>query len=85
MKTITWAVKSLAPTVGGVGGDISALDILYRDFLDVEFDIVSGDSFRRHFVVRFRYISFRSGRDNFVIFVQSEGVVHPGGCVSILD
>ena len=29
----------------GVGGDISTLDILDRDVLDVESDIVSGDSF----------------------------------------
>ena len=46
MRTITWAVKSLTPTSGlvpGVGGDISTLDILDRDVLGVEFDIVSGD------------------------------------------
>ena len=45
LRTITWAVKSLAPCglVLGVGGDISTLDILDRDVLDVESDIVSGD------------------------------------------
>ena len=44
LRTITWEVKSLAPTAGGVRGDISTFDILDRDVLDVEFDIVSGDS-----------------------------------------
>ena len=45
LRTITWAVKSLAPCglVLGVGGNISTLDILGRDVLGVEFDIVSGD------------------------------------------
>ena len=45
LRTITWAVKSLAPCglVLGVGGDISTLDILGRDVLGVEFNIVSGD------------------------------------------
>ena len=43
LRTITWAVKSLAPCglVLGVGGDISTLDILGRDVLGVEFDIVA--------------------------------------------
>ena len=35
----------------GVGGNISMLDVLDRDVLDVESDIVSGDSFGRRFVV----------------------------------
>ena len=36
----------------GVGGDISTLDILGRDVLGVEFDIVSGDGGVRDVVVR---------------------------------
>ena len=45
LGAIIWAVESLAPCglVLGVGGDISTLDILDRDLLDVESDIVSGD------------------------------------------
>jgi len=58
--------------VSGVGGNVSSLDVLDRDVLDVESDIVSWDGLSQLFVMHFNRLTF-SGDIN-----GGEGDVHTG-------
>ena len=56
----------------GVGGDVSSLDVLDRDVLDVEANVVSGDGLRKRLVVHLHRLDL-SGQH-----VGSEGDHHTG-------